>query len=321
MLRDGLKINFDFSTFVDNLSTDEVEDLKTKLNYVGYSTNENINELKAVVGVFIEDNGLENIHSKEDFWAELINFGYKLGDRILSFNNKILYGSDVEELQELLSRMGFYSEPINGKYSKSVVEGVTRFQENRGITIDGVVGLNTVYEIKKLIRPGRDISLNEAIKSISPGLDTGIIGFNICFDIPNSGSYKEQIKFYDQVKKNSIEKGVVAVFASEINEELDLNNKIEYINNLQPTLFISFNPEVDDSINYFQGTFSESLLGKKLAENLASTLKVKSIGKSSIILRQTKSVGIIINGKFCQKNYIELILESVVNTLNKQFEN
>ena len=121
MLRDGLKINFDFSTFVDNLSTDEVEDLKTKLNYVGYSTNENINELKAVVGVFIEDNGLENINSKEDFWAELINFGYKLGDRILSFNNKILYGSDVEELQELLSRRGFYSEPIKGKYSKSVV--------------------------------------------------------------------------------------------------------------------------------------------------------------------------------------------------------
>ena len=102
---------------------------------------------------------------------------------------------------------------------------------------------------------------------------------------------------------------------------MDLNNKIEYINNLQPTLFISFNPEVDDSINYFQGTFSESLLGKKLAENLASTLKVKSIGKSSIILKQTKSVGIIINGKFYQKNYIELILESVVNTLNKQFEN
>ena len=90
MLRDGLKINFDFSTFVDNLSTDEVEDLKTKLNYVGYSTNENIDELRAVVGVFIEDNGLENINSKEDFWAELINFGYKLGDRILSFNNKIL---------------------------------------------------------------------------------------------------------------------------------------------------------------------------------------------------------------------------------------
>ena len=321
MLRGGLKINFDFSTFVDNLSKDEVKDLKSKLNYVGYSTNEDINELKAVLGVFIEDNSLGDIDNKEDLWAELINFGYKLGDRILSFNNKILYGSDVEELQELLSRMGFYSEPINGKYTNSVAEGVTRFQENRGITIDGVVGLNTVYEIKKLIRPGRDISLNEAIKSISPGLDTGIIGFNICFDIPNSGSYREQIKFYEYVKKTSLEKGFVSIFASEVNEELNLDNKIEYINNIQPTLFISFNPEANDSVNYFKGTFSESLLGKKIAENLASVLKVKSIGKSSNILKQTKSVGIIINGKFYQKNEIKLILESVVNTLNKQFEN
>jgi hypothetical protein len=321
MLRGGLKISFDFSTFVDNLAKDEVEDLKSRLNYVGYSTNDDINELKAVVGVFIEDNSFGDINNKEDFWSELINFGYKLGDRILSFNNKTLYGSDVEELQELLSRMGFYSEPINGKYSKSVVEGVTKFQENRGITIDGVVGHNTVYEIKKLIRPGRDISLNEAIKSISPGLDTGIIGFNICFDIPNIGSYKQQIKFYDKVKKTSLEKGVISVFASEVNEELDINNKIEYINNLQPTLFISFNPEVNDSINYFKGTFSESLLGRKLAENLASSLQIKSIGKSSNILKQTKSVGIIINGKIYQKINIELIIESVVDTLNKQFEN
>ena len=321
MLRGGLKISFDFSTFVDNLAKDEVEDLKSRLNYVGYSTNDDINELKAIVGVFIEDNSFGDINNKEDFWSELINFGYKLGDRILSFNNKILYGSDVEELQELLSRMGFYSEPINGKYSRSVVEGVTKFQENRGITIDGVVGHNTVYEIKKLIRPGRDISLNEAIKSISPGLDTGIIGFNICFDIPNIGSYKQQIKFYDKVKKTSLEKGVISVFASEVNEELDINNKIEYINNLQPTLFISFNPEVNDSINYFKGTFSESLLGRKLAENLASSLQVKSIGKSSNILKQTKSVGIIINGKFYQKTNIKLIIESVVDTLNRQFEN
>ena len=321
MLRGGLKISFDFSTFVDNLAKDEVEDLKSRLNYVGYSTNDDINELKAVVRVFIEDNSFGDINNKEDFWSELINFGYKLGDRILSFNNKTLYGSDVEELQELLSRMGFYSEPINGKYSRSVVEGVTKFQENRGITIDGVVGHNTVYEIKKLIRPGRDISLNEAIKSISPGLDTGIIGFNICFDIPNIGSYKEQISFYDKVKKTSLEKGVISVFASEVNEELDINNKIEYINNLQPTLFISFNPEVNDSINYFKGTFSESLLGRKLAENLASSLQVKSIGKSSNILKQTKSVGIIINGKIYQKINIELIIESVVDTLNKQFEN
>ena len=160
--------------------------------------------------------------------------------------------------------MGFYSEPINGIYSNSVVEAVTRFQENRGLTIDGVVGLNTVYEIRNLVRPGQEISLNEAMKSISPNLTTGTIGFNVCFDIPNLGTYKEQIKFYDQIKKSCINHGIISIFASEINEELNLENKIQYINNLQPTLFVSFNNSEEESVNFFKGRFSESVVGKKL---------------------------------------------------------
>ena len=320
MLKGGLKIKFDLSSIVDNLSNDEVEDLKNKLNYVGYSTNQDINELKTVIEIFVDDNNLENIKNKEDLWRELINFGYKLGDRILSFDTKELYGSDVEELQELLSRMGFYSEPINGVYSNSVVEAVTRFQENRGLTIDGVVGLDTVYEIRKLVRPGQEMSLNEAIKSISPNLTTGTIGFNICFDVPNLGSYKQQIKFYDQIKKSCINHGIISIFASEVNEELDLKNKIQYINNLQPTLFVSFNFSEEESVNYFKGRFSESVVGKKVSEHLSKTLKIETIGKSSNILKETKSVGIVINGKFYQNLGIELVIQSLFNSLKNQFE-
>ena len=321
MPKGGLKIKFDLSSIVDNLSNDELEDLKNKLNYVGYSTNQDINELKTAIEIFVNDNNLEDIKNKEDLWKELINFGYKLGDRILSFNTKELYGSDVEELQELLSRMGFYSEPINGVYSNYVVDAVTRFQENRGLTIDGVVGLNTVYEIRKLVRPGQEMSLNEAIKSISPNLTTGTIGFNVCFDIPNLGSYKEQIKFYDQIKKSCINYGIISIFASEINEELELKNKIQYINNLQPTLFISFNSSENESINFFKGRFSESVVGKRVAEELSKTLKIESIGRSSNILKETKSVGIVINGKFYQNFEIDTLIKSLFNSLKNQFEN
>ena len=42
-------------------------------------------------------------------------------------------------------------------------------------------------------------------------------------------------------------------------------------------------------------------VGKKVAEHLSETLKIESIGKSSNILKETKSVGIVINGKFYQK--------------------
>ncbi len=232
----------------------------------------------------------------------------------------MLYGSDVEELQELLSRMGFYSEPINGLYSNSVAQAVTRFQENRGLAIDGVVGLNTVYEIRKLVRPGQEISLNEAIKSISPNLVTGTIGFNVCFDVPNTGSYKEQINFYQQIRKSCIDERMIPIFASEVNEDLDIKNKIQYINNLQPTLFISFNQTTSESINYFKGRFSESIIGKQIAEDLSKALGVEKVGKSSIILKETKSVGIVINGKFYQKFNVDSIIKSLFNSLNNQFE-
>ena len=315
-----MKISFDLSSFIDNLSDDEIKDLKNKLNYAGYSTDTNLKEVKNNIKIFIEDNSLDNIVTKEDLWEELINFGYKLGDRILSFNSTMLYGSDVEELQELLSRMGFYSEPINGLYSNSVAEAVTRFQENRGLAIDGVVGLNTVYEIRKLVRPGQEISLNEAIKSISPNLVTGTIGFNVCFDVPNTGSYKEQINFYQQIRKSCINEGMIPIFASEVNEDLDIKNKIQYINNLQPTLFISFNQTNSESINYFKGRFSESIIGKRIAEDLSKTLGVQKVGKSSNILKETKSVGIVINGKIYQKYNVENIIKSLFNSLENQFE-
>ena len=315
-----MKISFDLSSFIDNLSDDEIKDLKNKLNYAGYSTDTNLKEVKNNIKIFIEDNSLDNIVTKEDLWEELINFGYKLGDRILSFNSTMLYGSDVEELQELLSRMGFYSEPINGLYSNSVAQAVTRFQENRGLAIDGVVGLNTVYEIRKLVRPGQEISLNEAIKSISPNLVTGTIGFNVCFDVPNTGSYKEQINFYQQIRKSCIDEGMIPIFASEVNEDLDIKNKIQYINNLQPTLFISFNQTTSESINYFKGRFSESIIGKQIAEDLSKTLEVEKVGKSSIILKETKSVGIVINGKFYQKFNVDSIIKSLFNSLKNQFE-
>ena len=72
------------------------------------------------------------------------------------------------------------------------MKSVEAFQENRGLSVDGVVGLNTATEIKKLIRPNLDNSLNEAIKAFRrPGSM-----LNICIYVENVGEYKEQIIFY-----------------------------------------------------------------------------------------------------------------------------
>ena len=55
---------------------------------------------------------------------------------------------------------------------------------------------------------------------------------------------------------------------------------------------IEWTTSEEESVNFFKGRFSESVVGKKVAEHLSETLKIESIGKSSNILKETKSVGI-----------------------------
>ena len=172
-------------------------DLSNKIQAAGYRFPENSIECRSLIELFLSDYNLEQSISKDNLWLELLNHGYSLGDRILNFSNPVLKGSDIEELQELLSRLGFYSEPINSEYTKELMKSVEAFQENRGLTIDGVVGLNTVTEIKKLIRPNLDNSLNEAIKAFKrPGSM-----LNVCIYVENIGEYKDQVVFYESLKE------------------------------------------------------------------------------------------------------------------------
>ena len=179
MLRDGLTTNLNFTKYLQELSTEELDDLTTKLNSCGYSVSKNIEELINFVELFIEDHNLAKNISKEHLWLELLNNGYVLGDRILFLSNPVIYGSDVEELQEYLSRLGFYSEPINSTFDGNVSKSVRLFQENRGLSVDGTVGLETAGEIRRLLRPTMKTSLNEAVKSFKGRTSN----FSICFVI------------------------------------------------------------------------------------------------------------------------------------------
>tara|TARA_B100000427_G_scaffold183467_1_gene152540 strand:+ start:957 stop:1922 length:966 start_codon:yes stop_codon:yes gene_type:complete len=317
MPRGGLTISLESLSFIEELSEIELQDLKERLNYVGYSSTGEKSEIKSILSLFLEDRGLKNLSTKEELWTELVNYGYKLGDRILTKTNPSLYGADIEELQELLSRLGFYSEPINGIFTNEVVSSVVNFQENRGIDVDGTVGLNTVEEIRKLIRPGFNTSLNEAIKTISPSFMTGSIGYSVSFNLPNFGSYKNQVVIYEKIKNLCLDKNIIPSFASEAGEEIREENIINYVNNKQPALFVSFNNSQENLIEYFKGSFSESIIGKRLSESINEKFDIPVVGRPSNLLKNTKSVSIIINGKFYQINKIEEILAFLLDGLNE----
>lgn len=320
MPKGGSTINLDVASLLKSLSNIELDDLRNKLIYAGYATSEDIIELIAAVSLFIDDKNLNFLENKEDLWVELINHGYKLGDRILNFSKPELRGSDVEELQELLSRLGFYSEPINGDFNTYLAESVTEFQENRGLSVDGNVGLDTVHEIKMLIRPNLNTSLNEAIKSISPNLNTSTLGYTVCFDIPNDEEYAEQIETYEITKKICLENNIISSFASEIGQDVKEENIINYVNKLQPTLFISFKKSSESSIAFFKGSFTESRFGNSMAKKISSQLKIDMYGKAHNLLKNTKSVSLIFFGNFYQNDKLSTVLENILQSLNESLE-
>jgi peptidoglycan hydrolase-like protein with peptidoglycan-binding domain len=283
-------------------------DLSNKIQSAGYRFPENSIECRSLIELFLSDYNLEKSISKDDLWLELLNHGYSLGDRILNSSNPVLKGSDIEELQELLSRLGFYSEPINSEYTKELMKSVEAFQENRGLTIDGVVGLNTVTEIKKLIRPNLDNSLNEAIKAFKrPGSM-----LNVCIYVENIGEYKDQVVFYESLKELANKSGIKVSFASEAGETLTKENIISFVNKINPSVFLTFENNQQPTVDYFQGKHSVSNIGKKLAEIISSKIDKSPNGKNNMLLKNTRAVSIIINGNFYQIN-LDSIFDVISN--------
>ena len=283
-------------------------DLSNKIQAAGYRFPENSIECRSLIELFLSDYNLEQSISKDNLWLELLNHGYSLGDRILNFSNPVLKGSDIEELQELLSRLGFYSEPINSEYTKELMKSVEAFQENRGLTIDGVVGLNTVTEIKKLIRPNLDNSLNEAIKAFKrPGSM-----LNVCIYVENIGEYKEQVVFYESLKELANKSGIKVSFASEAGETLTKENIISFVNKINPSVFLTFENNQQPTVDYFQGKHSVSNIGKKIAEIISSKIDKSPNGKNNMLLKNTRAVSIIINGNFYQIN-LDSIFDVISN--------
>ena len=301
-------------SYIDELSSDELSDLSNKIQAAGYQFPTDSVECKSLVELFLNDYNIDKTVSKENLWLELLNHGYDLGDRILNFSNPVLKGSDIEELQEMLSRLGFYSEPINSEFTKDLMQAVEVFQENRGLGVDGVVGLNTATEIKKLIRPTLDKSLNEAIKGFKPASSA----LNICINIENNGEYREQVVFYESIRGAGTKNGINITFASEAGEDMNKENIISFVNKINPSLFLTFENSETQSVDYFKGKHSVSNIGKKLAEEIGSKLNFDSVGKNNMLLKNTKAVSLVINGNFYQIN-VDAVFDIVAEIYSEIF--
>jgi N-acetylmuramoyl-L-alanine amidase len=90
-----------------------------------------------------------------DTWGQLVEAGYRLGDRTLYQHAPLLRGDDVRALQRKLDALGFDPGKQDGFYGPATEAAVREFQRNVGEPVDGIVGLHTIVSIER-VRPLED---------------------------------------------------------------------------------------------------------------------------------------------------------------------
>jgi len=125
-----------------------------------------------------------------DTWGQLVEAGYRLGDRTLYLHAPMLRGDDVRALQRKLDALGFDIGKQDGFFGPATDAAVREFQRNVGDPVDGVVGLHTIAAIDRMRPlenvPGRGLvreteqlrairgTLRGSVIAIDPGLDGSV---------------------------------------------------------------------------------------------------------------------------------------------------
>ncbi|MDR3121680.1 MAG: peptidoglycan-binding protein [Clostridiales bacterium] len=74
------------------------------------------------------------------------------GGSAASESGALRFGSEgdaVRELQTLMKEKGIYEGPVNGKFGPLTEEAVMKFQESKGLEVDGVVGSETLAKLSE----------------------------------------------------------------------------------------------------------------------------------------------------------------------------
>jgi N-acetylmuramoyl-L-alanine amidase len=110
-------------------------------------------------------------------WNELVEAGYRLGDRILYLRIPMLRGDDVRHLQRRLNSLGFDAGREDGIFGERAYRAVREFQRNIAMPQDGIVGPETLHHLERVrpatvdARSGAMLREAEALRRMSATLE------------------------------------------------------------------------------------------------------------------------------------------------------
>lgn len=105
----------------------------------------------AALGAFCVQAGLPvAAEVDEKTWSALVDATFSLGDRTLYLRMPHFHGRDVQELQQVLSALGFACGIVDGIFGAHTEDALRKFQLNLGLPSDGIAGAYTYAAIRNL---------------------------------------------------------------------------------------------------------------------------------------------------------------------------
>jgi N-acetylmuramoyl-L-alanine amidase len=123
-----------------------------------------------------------------DTWGQLVEAGYRVGDRTLYLRSPEFRGDDVRELQRMLNSLGFDAGREDGIFGSRTARAVREYQRNVGAKDDGIVGLDTLRSLERM-RPLHDAPSRAVVREAEAvsRLGTSIDGAVIAIDAGHGG--------------------------------------------------------------------------------------------------------------------------------------
>jgi N-acetylmuramoyl-L-alanine amidase len=118
-----------------------------------------------------------------DTWGQLVEAGYRLGDRTLYLHAPSFRGDDVRGLQRKLNALGFDAGREDGTYGPNTDQAFREFQRNVGEEPDGIVGLHAIATLDRM-RPQEGglsralVREQEELRQRQPSIEGAVIAID-----------------------------------------------------------------------------------------------------------------------------------------------
>lgn len=151
--------------------SEEVADVQSRLRALAFSVDDEPGAFAAstlvAVKSFQQQRGLiaDGIVGS-DTWDQLVEAGWRLGDRVLYMRYPAFRGDDVLALQGRLNALGFDAGMEDGIFGQETDHAVKSFQREYGVAEDGIVGPHTISALAglRIDRPETAAGLREELR-------------------------------------------------------------------------------------------------------------------------------------------------------------